>query len=831
MLRELKLAIDFSTLMNVSKEAIFHPREIFLTLNRSGNFQFPRDIQTEVMNQWFDEYRNKKDSIIKLNVGSGKTLVGLLLLQSSLNEKKGPALYVVPDNQLAEQVIGEAKSLGLQISSDPKNPFYEAGDCICVINIHKLFNGKSVFGLGSSNIKIGTVIVDDAHACISKMSDQFRISLKKTEESYRRILAIFSEDIKNRHQAKFLEISDGDPRTHIEIPFWTWKSRVGEVLPILHEYRDCDDLAFSYSLLREHLEKCRCVIGGQRLEIEPPYPITDLIQSFKLAKRRIYMTATLSDDSPIVTHFGADRSNLMPPIVPRSSQSMGERMIVMPQELNPDITVDNIRKYLKALSSQKNTVVIVPSQRASKDWEHVTDQVLVGSNVADGIDRLRREHVGLTVLINRYDGIDLPGDACRVLVIAGLPEVASYFEELDAEVLSESTLRLRRQVERIEQGMGRGVRSNDDYCAVLLIGEKLTGRLRSPEAQDMLTPATRAQLDLSRQIAVRLQSASLDDMHSVIMQCLNRDIGWIQVSKSVLTNIGGSENLKLDDARIALKLAFDAACANQHENALRHLDRAIDGSEEIQIKAWLLSKKAMFQHEISPQDAQQSLIAAHSLEANVLRPLSGIRFRKIVANIDEQANVLIANHKTRFIDKVGLSLYANKLCSDLQFSPDTSELFESAIDDLAWFLGIVGQRPEKAYGGGPDNLWALSNGNFLVIECKNGATSEHGISKRDAGQLGQGVEWFRTRYLKSNSVPVMFHPHTTLGPQAAAVDGMRVIDENRLGKLRSSIQNFTNNLSNSGVSSNSVRVAEALAHSQLNDRAFIEAFTVGVRSV
>ena len=33
----------------------------------------------------------------------------------------------------------------------------------------------------------------------------------------------------------------------------------------------------------------------------------------------------------------------------------------------------------------------------------------------------KRAHVGLVVLINKYDGIDLPDDACRVLVIEGLP--------------------------------------------------------------------------------------------------------------------------------------------------------------------------------------------------------------------------------------------------------------------------------------------------------------------------------------------------------------------------------------------------------------------------
>ena len=96
-------------------------------------------------------------------------------------------------------------------------------------------------------------------------------------------------------------------------------------------------------LLKEILRQCRCVVGGQYLEIEPYFPATDLVQPFRRAKRRIYMTATLADDSVIFTHFGANPNNFARPIIPSSSQSMGERMILMPQELNPNLTTSDVR--------------------------------------------------------------------------------------------------------------------------------------------------------------------------------------------------------------------------------------------------------------------------------------------------------------------------------------------------------------------------------------------------------------------------------------------------------------------------------------------------------
>lgn len=817
------MPIDFSDMLNDEEDTVLHPRDIFFTLDRQPQFSFPRDIQTEVMNQWFDR-RDEKDSVIKLNVGSGKTLIGLLILQSSLNEGKGPALYVAPDIQLAQQVMQEAAALGLDITDNPRDASYAAGERICVVNVYKLFNGRSVFGVGRSEINIGTVIIDDAHACVSTITQQFQISLKNTHQAYHEIISILSEDLKGYNEARYLEIEAGDPRAHLEVPFWSWSENQSNILRVLHDHRNDDELKFVYPLISDLLPLCRCVIGGQFLEIEPYYPATDIVQSFRRAKRRIYMTATLSDDSVIATHFGANPDNLGTPIVPSSSQSMGERMILMPQELNPELTTADIRSMLVDLSKTVNVVVIVPSDAAAKDWEAAADQVLIGDKVPDGIEKLRAGHVGLTILVNRYDGIDLPRDACRVLAIADLPEVSSYADLVDSEVLSGSSVNLRRHVERIEQGMGRGVRSNDDYCAVLLLGAKLTSRLRSPEGQEILTQATRAQVDLSRKIAKKLKKPGLDDIKSVILQCLARDPDWVKVSKKVLVGLKADDELKFDTAKLALRAAFDCARSNQHAEALVVLDKAIDMMDDEQVKAWLLSRKAALEHPMDAAAAQRTIGAAHKLEPAVTKPLHGVTYKQLAPAAGQQAAALIANHKTRFMDATAMKLFADALCSDLQFKPGTSDVFEQAVNDLARFLGISGHRPEKQYNEGPDNLWALPSGGFLVIECKNGVTSDGGIAKKDAGQLGQSVEWFKARYSASSCIPIMIHPERTLGQGASAVEGMRIIDPAGLEKLRNNLRDFATQLVNPDVAASASEVAKRLAQFELNGDAFVNAF-------
>ena|SRR5882762_8433981 len=78
--------LDFDALGKGGSGAkVIEPRKIFTTLIRNSRFKFPSANQGEVLDRWFEK-RSRRDNTIKMNTGSGKMLVGLLALQSSLNE-------------------------------------------------------------------------------------------------------------------------------------------------------------------------------------------------------------------------------------------------------------------------------------------------------------------------------------------------------------------------------------------------------------------------------------------------------------------------------------------------------------------------------------------------------------------------------------------------------------------------------------------------------------------------------------------------------------------------------------------------------------------------
>ena len=129
-------------------------------------------------------------------------------------------------------------------------------------------------------------------------------------------------------------------------------------------------------------------------------------------------------------------------------------------------------------------------------------------------------------------------------------------------------------------------------------------------------------------------------------------------------------NCELDTGKLAIRAAFDSARANQHNMAVASMDEAIDAADEQQFKALLLSRKAAFQHPIDAGGAQKTLGAAHKMEPGVIKPMHGTTYKKLTPSTEHQAAELISNHNSEFSDETDMKLFADGLCSELQFSPE-----------------------------------------------------------------------------------------------------------------------------------------------------------------
>jgi hypothetical protein len=802
--------VDFGALRKQETRAKpVHPREIHRLLPGKALGYFNLwDAQAQVLNA-FHERRAERDLVIKLNTGGGKTIVGLLILQSYLNEGAGPALYVAPDKFLVKQVQADAERLGIAITDDVESGAYLSGQAIGIVNAWKLANGRSVFSSRRTRntIPIGAVVIDDAHAALATTRANLSLSIPRENAAWTQLLELFAEELADSSPEPYADLVEDRPGGFpLRVPFWAWRSKLDGARKILRAQSadDSQPLYYSWRSVADILDLCRAVFSTREVTVTAPLPPIHEITSFAGAAHRVFLSATLADDSVLVTDFDAAASTVGVAIEPSLAGDIGERMILAPQEINPSLKAEDIRAEIIKLSTEHNTVVLVPSAKWADTYR---DHAAIVAN-ADGIDsaveRLTAKdpktgsavHVGLVVLIAKYDGVDLPQDACRVLVIDGLPEVFSPEDRLHTALRGDERGVDDRQVQRLEQGMGRGIRSGEDHCVVFLLGPRLAQLTVDPRTLPRFSPATRAQLALSRDLAAQVENAPLAGIIATAKQALDRDPEWVAYAKDALADLPTQVQV-IRATAVAERDAFSAARLDDFQSAASILIDAAEASNARESGA-LLEQAAVYVDAVDPTRAQQLLALARAKNPYVLRPLVAAAFEPVVSE-RSQAAAAYAHLMDQYVSPAQLRLDIAALVDDLRFDPDLpAERFEDAWWRLGRLLGLGSQRPEHSFGSGPDNIWALGEDQYWVIEAKSAATSK-GIGKRDMGQLGQSMLWFGQRYAASASpTPVMIHPSRAVYRDVSPVPGLRVVDSPRLGELRAAVLGFGHGLAASG---------------------------------
>ncbi|MHA2938781.1 DEAD/DEAH box helicase family protein [Vibrio sp. RC27] len=821
--------LDFSQLGGTNPvDSSFKPREIFQALPKvSGKFQYPRDVQSQVWAKWY-ERRDTNNLVIKMNTGGGKTSVGLLVLKSCLNEKKGPAVYVVPDNYLVDQVILEAKELGIETTKNPHDHRYLSGNSILVINIHKLVNGRSVFGVDDEGIKvpIGSIIIDDAHACLDTVDQQFTMEVPSTSPLYNELRSTFDSVLEKQSYAKYHEILSGDTSAFLQVPFWSWQKQQAVVTQTLVKYKSDRVIEFSYPLLKSHLQLANCVFSASKVEISPHFIPISVIPALGQATRKIFMTATLADDSILSSHFGVNPNELSNPITPDTAGDVGDRMILLPQVINPQITDKDIQQLCKIVSKKHNVVVITPSTYRAKQWENVSDLTLNSSNISEGVARLKAQHVGLVVLNNRYDGIDLPQTACRLLVIDGLPDARNLIDRVKQSSLMSSNYDNVEKIQRIEQGMGRGVRSSDDYCVVLLTGKGLTSTIYTDNAIENFSPATRAQMNTSERVTAQVTDKPASELEQLMDYCLLQNPQWVAFSKGQLAQLTYDERTDSKPIKLSLYDAYLSAIRGDVNNACRIIEATANACDDNALKGYLKQVLAEYTNINDETQAQLILLNANTYNQRLLKPLSGLNYSKINNLTQEQAEQCSSYLNSKFLVKNKMIIAANAMIDDLFFKPKSANKFEAAMNDLAKMLGFNSQRPELAYNKGPDNLWSIGNQQYLVIECKNEATSDT-INKSYCNQLNGSSTWFENQYdFTSQHTPIMVHPSVKFEYASSPKPTIRIINEQKLQELRQNALSFFEAISTSNEINNVDAIREKLATYKLRGQDIVECYTV-----
>ncbi|MCK6139748.1 DEAD/DEAH box helicase [Slackia exigua] len=804
--------VDFKKLSaSHERQLVIEPREIFNRLPKPPSIDDLHSSQAEALSEWYAS-KTQKDVVIKLNTGGGKTLVGLLIALSSAWELQRGALYLVDSKQLVGQVCEQARSLGISVSeyAGPASitADFRNGKTILVAHYQALFNGRSSFGLNSSSEPedVSVIIIDDAHSSFDTVRNSFTVEVNADDDLdlFRDIASLFRTSFASiDRETTFDEFISGTRSIGedvLEVPFWSWLDNYRGVAQLISSRVSSQNdknptsqsIRFSWPLIKNDLKYCLATLSRTTFSITPLLPFMDKFPTFNNAPRRVYMSATFADEGAIIRSFGCRKSDLKV-ISPKTLAGIGRRMIL--QIGSKDAFHAVLIKRMQSLAQRGfGVVVLEPSFSAADQWGALGVEVVRPSEVEATIAALRGCALKKPVVFaNRYNGLDLPGDACRLLVMSGIPKAMSDYQKLLSKTLARSRTYARSIAQSIEQAIGRGTRGSGDYCVVVLVGHDLCEWVKDERHALYMTPSTRAQIACGEDIMAEIKTPM--DFDSVINQGIDGDPDFAAyLADFVADNIPkfskddsndleelashelkainawrqGKEgrcieileefaSLKVDDDSakgLALQIAAQAAySAGSHEQA-RQLQERAHGLNSALVKA-----------------AVPTSVSVASMQAKLI-------VRKIAREEDLGRNILSE------FDKETASLTNSRKAVD----------FEMGLEALGAFLGAKSERCDKK-GDGPDVLWVFEEENVgIMLEAKNEKKADNCFSKKEHGQLLVSREWFKKYYPGMEGFPVSVHPND-LADKNASADSALVLIPSKLSELQKEVRLLITTLS------------------------------------
>ncbi len=795
--------VDFKKrLVGKKAEKPTDPIKLYETLDRAHDKGPLRPAQMAVLSDWFGKHQSTRDVIVKLHTGQGKTLIGLLLLQARLNAGKGPALYLCPDNFLIAQTCEQAKQFGIATcTADPELPeeFMNSGR-ILVTSVQKLFNGLTKFGLNKQSVAIETLLMDDAHACADTIREQCRIRITSDEPAYSALRTLFAEDLEMQGVGTYADICNDKRDALLPVPYWAWVSREAEVASILSTHQGRSSIKFAWPLLKDMLGHCQGVISGAAIEIEPYVAPLSAFGSYWKAPHRVFMSATVTDDAFLVKGLQLAPETITKPLSYSKETWSGEKMVLLPSLIHEGLDRGLVVKRLGTPKPNRRfgVVALAPSFNRTKDWEAYGAVVANKDTVSNIIDGLKKgECEKAVVLVNRYDGIDLPDDTCRVLIFDTKPYSESLTDLYQELCRPDSEATLMRTIRTVEQGMGRSVRGEKDYCVVVVVGADIIRLIRDKKSRKYLSSQMAAQIELGLEIAdmarqeIENGENPVAAFNGLMLQCLNRNADWkafyIEQMSKVRPGGANEQVLSLYATELSAEECYNAG---DYVAASEKLQKLLDsGAVNKDDKAWYLQEMARYHYRLNRTESQRLQVAAHKSNRLLLKPASGVTVAKL--NILSQGRIeRIAKWIGGFESYSDLDVSVSDIVDRLVFGTKADK-FEQALDELSRALGFAGERPDKEWKEGPDDLWALDTTQYLLWECKSEVEITRAeINKREAEQMNRSSAWFDKHYPGMNVKHIIVHPSNTVQSAAAFTHEVEAMREPELRKFVKSVRDF-----------------------------------------
>ncbi len=714
--------------------------------------------QGDVIRAYAENHQNTADLALELPTGTGKTLPGLLIAEWVRRKAEGPVIYATPTKQLASQVAATAKREGVPGVLLTGSARYwhaidgasvEGGEAIGITTYSAIFNSSPKLP------EPRLIVFDDAHAGEQFVGNEYGVKLRRyeDEDAYLKIL----EPLKPFLSGLLIQRLEGkpDPGAHHQVRLilpavdQTALAKLDAALARLPK-----PFSYKVAMVRSGLAACCVYLSYGGIQIRPMIPPTFENHVFARAKQRIYLSATLGSGGELERAFGR-REIVRMPLPTKTPPRSGRRLFVFPDLVRVGDAVGLTKRIVgltnKALVLSQETVAKTEATAAALAAEGVP--VMGRENLEqEGLDVFAKAPTGVLGLANRYDGLDLPGSACRIVVLGGKPDAVGLQEKFLSERAEASAALAERLRTRIVQGAGRCTRGPNDYAVVVVLGSDITKYFSRPDNLKALEPELQAEIEFGWQNS---KGVVPDEVIENVQMFLAHDADWREQGEPMVAEFR-QDAVKADSPAAdalgkaaALEVeAWQLAFGGDWIGASEKLQQAVPhvGPEATRGYRGLLLYIAGVWLYLGAQDETQrararQLVRDAALAANrgtwlkEMRDLPGTEEVPLVPMDVVAVNAIVARLRGQLRLK-----QLNAALTEMHeaLAEEDSSAYERGLTTLGSFLGAEASKPKGQ--GRCDSAWVWGTAMWMTVEAKSEEHDDGLLPLKDVRQANTQLD-------------------------------------------------------------------------------------------
>jgi hypothetical protein len=759
-----------------------------------------------VLLDWHKSHAVDHDVAIELPTGAGKTLVGGLIGDYRRRAFQERVAYLCPTRQLARQTAAKLTEYGIpnvlligkvRTWNTADRARYTAANAIAVSVYHHVFNSNPAINDAQ------LLLLDDAHAAESAVAGPWSLEIDRGNEgsAYFDVLSALADALDPLVLARLRTTTAGSQ--YRNTVYLASPLGVAAQAALLEQTLDAgkldDDGTYALEFLRGHLDKCLIFLTHRRLLIRPLIPPTLVHPAFDNPARRIYMSATLGAGGELERIFGRRKIARIPIPEGWEKQGTGRRLFCFPQ-LTSDLAADpeQIDTWVaEVIAEHGRAIILTPDTRTANAFTHnclpEDYEVLKADDVEDDLTVFTSEANAALVLNNRYDGIDLPDDHCRLVVLAGLPARGDLQERFLYGSLGAVEVLQERIRARIMQGAGRATRNAKDFAAVLVLDDDLVSYVTRRDVQEAMHPEIHAELEFGYQQSIDTSSAAMQENLRIFAE---HDADWREVDQDIVDDREQYERIDAPGtAELQRAVSYEvAACEaiwqgewSRALDSIRQVLDALRGGQAPQRYAALWNYLAScIAHRLAQQSGDPALGNAATTFYGAARAAGrGTTWLSNLAApaenwsapakpgldpLDEQAMTGVLANAARLARPAVFDTEVERARAALLAKPHKA--YEAALVVLGKLAGATPSEGDGNNDSAPDATWIFSSIVWVVWEAKSEAKPDGELGADDVRQAGGHLRFTakkRAEAAPGDSPALLMTPQTRIHTSAHAI--------------------------------------------------------------